>query len=177
MPIILDTPRLRLREFVPGDADALRELGGQEHVVRRLPKWQTTGEECATWIGWMRLHYKHPAKPPRVALAVTLGENGRLIGLVGVGPREDMEGQPEITGFIHEEYLRQGYGAEAADAFCAWALGTLGLPWIMGLAEPSDHAAAALFRRCGFENQGPRQVPGPGGVQIRTCFRRYPGRG
>lgn len=170
MPITLETPRLLLRELELADAPRLEEMGNQEHLVRWQPQWQTSRETWLTWVGWMRLHYKRPGKSPQLALGITLREGGGLIGLVGVTPREPLEGQPELTCFLHQDSLGLGYAAEAVEAFCPWALRTLDLPWMMGAVARENHPAVALLRRCGFENQGPRQLE----EGIVAYFRKYP---
>lgn len=170
MSITLETPRLLLRELDLPDAPQLEELGGQEHLVRWQPQWQTDRETWRTWLGWMRLHYKRPGKPPRLVLGVTLRESGTLIGLVGVTPQTALEGQPELTCLLHQDHLGLGYATEAVGAFCPWALTTLNLPWMMTAVAPANHRAIALLRRCGLENQGPRRL----GEGICTYFRKYP---
>lgn len=54
---------------------------------------------------------------------------------------------------VHRDYRQQGLGAALIDVAAGWA-GNEGLAWIDLEVLSANHAARALYRRCGFEQVG-----------------------
>ena len=117
MKILLETPRLILREYVPGDFDALHAILSDPVTMQHYPK---PYDESGThrWLSWSFDNY---ARYGYGLWAVELKESGEFIGDCGITMQcIDGETLPEIGYHIHRDHWRQGYGKEAASAVRDW---------------------------------------------------------
>lgn len=167
----LETPRLLIRPFLPGDLEAAHrildvELGdvnfGSEGVKSRAERQE--------WLEWSILNYRQLAalyQPPYGDRAVALkdsGEGNPVIGAVGFVPSFGPFGQlpsfggrrspntPEFGLFyaISPRYQRQGYASEAVQVMIHYAFSELNLARIVATTTYDNAASMAVMRRLGM---------------------------
>jgi tRNA (cmo5U34)-methyltransferase len=141
--MIVFTPRLILRPLGPADAAG------------------TARRECPD-----------PRTGP-VAWAVTLRETGETAGRVGIGPREELGGEVELSYAISERHAGRGYATEAAKAAVWWAFERGGLDYLAALALPGDAASRRVLDKLGFVPAGTRRFAGGDTVQTYDYLRFY----
>ncbi len=116
--MIIETERLKLREYTFDDFDSLYEILSDEETMRHYPK-PFSEEKVRGWLQWNIDNY---AEYGFGLWAVVLKETGKMIGDCGITIQNiDGELLPEIGYHIHKKYWRQGYGSEAAKAVRDWA--------------------------------------------------------
>ena len=114
---MIETERLRLREYTPEDFDALYEIMSDPETMRHYPA-PFDEERTRRWIDWNLDNYR---KYGFGLWAVELKETGRFIGDCGIAIQNiDGEMLPEIGYHIHKDYWRRGYAKEAARAVRDW---------------------------------------------------------
>ena len=114
---IIETERLALREFNPGDVDGLFEIFGDPHAMWAYPSTKSRAETEA-WIRWAMDSYRDNGWG---LWAVTRRSDGRFLG--DCGPMlQPVEGDqvPELGYHIVRREWSRGYATEAALACRDW---------------------------------------------------------
>jgi RimJ/RimL family protein N-acetyltransferase len=159
---VLTTERLLIRELDESDLAAVERLLGP-------------GRE--RWLRWTALSYGEYAdllQPPYGERAVTLREDGRPIGAIGLVPAlgpfgllpswpdEPAGFRPEVGLFYEIEAgeRRKGYAHEAATALVQHAFLELGLGRVIATTTHDNEASIGVMRRLGMRiERNPREQP------------------
>lgn len=123
--MILETPRLILREMTDDDFSALHLILSDPETMRYYPQpYDEAG--VRRWIAWCRDSYE---KHGFGLWAVVLKETGEFIGDCGIS-LQPIHGQwlPEIGYHIRKDHWRRGYASEAAAACIRLAFERFGYP-------------------------------------------------
>lgn len=116
--MMIETERLLLREYTPGDFDALYGILSDPETMQHYPA-PFDAERTRNWIAWNLDNY---AKYGFGLWAVVLKETGEFIGDCGITLQNiDGETLPEIGYHICKKYWRRGFAKEAARAVRDWA--------------------------------------------------------
>lgn len=153
MPPRLETPRLILRPFVLGDAEAAYDvLDGHPEVWKYDPGFQRSRE----WRAAAVARYAANNEEKGVGtLAVTLRPTGELMGYVGLQhyllPREPCA-TPEIELYykLGYAYWGQGYAQEACRVMVQFAFETLRLARLVTITAAGNAASIKLLQRLGM---------------------------
>lgn len=123
--MILETPRLVLREYAPEDFEWLHPLFSDPEMMAHYPH-PFSEEETRQWIARNMARYQ---KDGFGLWVVELRESGRPIGDCGL-TMQNINGAmlPEIGYHIARAHQRKGYAAEAAGACKRWAFTAHGFP-------------------------------------------------
>ena len=133
--IVLETPRLILREFVPEDVDALAKVICDSETMKYYP---VTFDRAATveWIERNRLRY---AMDSFGLWAMILKQTGELVGDCGL-TRQDVNGTSEIEiGYhVRRDLWGQGLATEAARACREYGFAKLEAERLISLIRPEN---------------------------------------
>jgi RimJ/RimL family protein N-acetyltransferase len=149
VPTALLTPRLVIRSFEPGDAEAWVEMVSDDRVTRYLPPGPTpTLESFASVLERRRamedeIGYSMWAVEERASKV--------FVGQCGIRPVDEGNG-PEIDLAYHfrPEYWNRGFGTESAVAVLTHGLGTLGLGTIMAVVVPENIGSWRVMEHAGM---------------------------
>jgi RimJ/RimL family protein N-acetyltransferase len=124
MTVILETPRLRLRELTPGDLDAVSPMLAHPEVMRFWPR-PFTRDEAAEWVRRQLDRYAEFGHGYWLAEERATGEPVGQYGLLPLPPDLTAQGLdgPNLGYITHRPYWRRGYALEAAAACLDLALG------------------------------------------------------
>ncbi len=116
--MILESERIRFREYTMEDFDALYEILSDPETMAHYPKpYDESG--VRRWLKWSMDNY---AQYGFGLWAMELKETGEFIGDCGITlQRIDGQWLPEIGYHVHKKFWRQGLGKEAARAVRDWA--------------------------------------------------------
>lgn len=171
MSIYIETKRLILREFTLDDAEKLNDICSQSYILKWMPDWQRTIEERKTWIKWVQSNYlKSTKNVARIMLAVTLKTNKRLIGMIGIGNKEEVNDEIEIAYFISEEYCNKGYISDASKAMIEWSFANLKLDYLIAIVEPDNIPSQRVVEKCGFTKVNSIIILNSGDVKEKTFY-------
>ena len=148
---ILETPRLRLRQFRAADAEAIHDCFGDAQTMRfwsRLPHSKRIETERAVrnMTDCTPAYYRFWA----VADAAT----DRCLGLASYHDGHIRSKRAAIGYMIEPSRLRQGLGSEAVGAVLEYCFGVLGLNRLEALINPANAASQALVAKFGFRCEG-----------------------
>lgn len=148
----LNTERLVLRPFRPGDADRVTELAGEREIALNTlniphPYARHHAEE------WIASHAGQMERRESVTYAITMRLGGSLIGAAGLilDPPNEVA---ELGYWVGRPYWGNGYAAEAARALVGWGFAALGLHRVHASHFPRNPASGAVLRRIGMRREG-----------------------
>jgi RimJ/RimL family protein N-acetyltransferase len=161
----LETERLVLRSFAPGDvesfagfyaSEASRFVGGPENGV-------ATWRRIASYAGcWMLRGYGK--------FVVEEKASGRAVGIVGPWFPDGWP-EPEIGWTILPEFEGRGYATEAAARAIAFAYDELGWTTAMSAIFPGNERSFRLAGRLGARYDGSAEIKPYGALEI---YRHLP---
>lgn len=166
---VIKTERLLLRPFCEEDASALTSIANEPHILKWMPDWESTPEDTKGLIRYFVSQLESASKDKvRVMFAVEL--NGGVIGMVGIGNKEEVDNEIEIAFFISEPFAGKGYTTEAAKAVSSWALTTLGMEYLMAIVETDNYPSQRVIEKCGFERLGTRWILNSGETEEKPFY-------
>jgi ribosomal-protein-alanine N-acetyltransferase len=148
----LETERLILRPFEPGDAEELHAVHADPTTFAYIGSPPPSSiEETRARIERIRARLEDRISGP---WAVVEKSSGRLIGDSGLQILED---GPEVElGYkLGREFRGRGFATEAGRAWVAYGFETLGLDRIVAVAWPENTASWRVMEKCGMTLVGP----------------------
>jgi [ribosomal protein S5]-alanine N-acetyltransferase len=149
---ILETPRLRLREFVPEDADALALILSDAETMRYYPVlFDRAGVE--EWIARNRRRYAANGHGlwAMILKPTLLNSNEELIGDCGV-TLQPVDGADELEVGYHlrRDHWGHGYATEAAQACRDRAFVNRNVEHVISLIRPENMPSRRVAERNGM---------------------------
>lgn len=148
MAILLETPRLILREWRESDIPELVPLIGTREVAEttlRIPFPYEKKHACEFIASVPKEH--------EVRLAIQVRSDGRLAGGIGLHPKMEHQ-RAEIGYWIGVPFWSKGYATEAAREVVRYGFETLNLNRIFGGLFEGNAASRAILLKLGMEYEG-----------------------
>lgn len=135
---VIETERLLLREFVPGDVELLAPIFADAEMMRYYPA-PFSRERTQGWIDWNMGHYRERGHG---LWALVRREDGLFLGDCGIAP-QPIEGEEwlEIGYHVRREEWGKGYATEAARACRDYAFDQLGAARVCSIVHPENEAS------------------------------------
>jgi len=148
----LQTHRLLIREFAPGDENDVHEYASDPEVVRFMAWGPNTLEQTREF------HAKKlaPHPDPRIEyeLAIVLKAERKLIGGVGMRIKNAAHREGDIGYVLNRRYWNRGIMTEAAGAMLELGFGELGLHRIYATCDALNAASARVMQKLGMQYEG-----------------------
>jgi RimJ/RimL family protein N-acetyltransferase len=142
--VVLETPRLVLRTFGPDDLPLYAALNADLEVMRYLGGAALPREESDEIAEWANECF---ADEGIGLLAVERRTDGRFLGMCGVAHEDWYPEDVQLGWRLAREHWGQGYATEAATAWVGHALGPLGYPRVLAVADlPNDRSRGVMLR-------------------------------
>ena len=148
LPIV--TPRLKIRPFVPGDAEPMMAVYGDADVMRYIPGGPLPDVDAVRAI--MEEQIVAQAERGYAYYAVELIADGSVVGDAGFGLFEPT-GDVELGYTFARRAWGVGYATEAAAACLAAALAGLDVPRVIAVAEVENVASHRVAERIGMRRE------------------------
>jgi RimJ/RimL family protein N-acetyltransferase len=144
---ILETSRLLLREFVPGDADVLARVLSDPDTMRFYPApYDRAGVE--QWIGRNLRRYSEDGHG---LWAVVLKSSGELIGDCGLTVQDvDDVDEIEIGYHVRRDLWGRGLATEAARGFRDYGFERLPVERLISLIRPENLPSRRVAEKNGM---------------------------
>jgi RimJ/RimL family protein N-acetyltransferase len=148
--VILETQRLRLRNWLEGDRDLFREINSDSKVMEFFP-FRRSHEEADLLFDRVNAMIREDGLG---FYAVELKESGESLGFCGLAPA-NMPGifppeTIEIGWRLATRFWGNGYITEAAKALLEYGLKAKGLDAIISFAVAQNHRSTAVMKRIGM---------------------------
>jgi [ribosomal protein S5]-alanine N-acetyltransferase len=162
----LETPRLVIRTFEPGDGEAWVAMLADPEVRRFLPG--AAAPTMETFHGVIEGRHAMEREGGYAMWAVDEKETGTFVGQCGLRPVGSVMAQPgalapaaeggrrefDLAYHFIQACWNKGYATEAAGAVLAHGLGPLGLDCIIAVAMPDNIGSWRVMEKLGMRYQG-----------------------
>jgi RimJ/RimL family protein N-acetyltransferase len=149
----LNTQRLCLREFVPGDWRAVLSYHRDPRYLRYYPWDDRTEADARAFVGMFLLQPKEQPRR-RFQLAIIRRSDASLIGNCGIRRKPDNDWEADIGYELAPDCWGQGFATEAARAMVDFGFRELGLHRISSWCIADNTASARVLERLGFRQEG-----------------------
>jgi RimJ/RimL family protein N-acetyltransferase len=152
--IPVETERLRLREFAPGDLDALASLHGDAELVRWIP-WGPRSREEAREVLERKMTQTELREPGLggIALAIETREGRDFVGDLTLGYNSREHSLAEIGFLLAREHHGEGYAVEAGREMLRIAFEELDFHRVIGRTDERNPASAKTLERLGMRRE------------------------
>jgi RimJ/RimL family protein N-acetyltransferase len=149
----LETTRLTLRPFSPGDLEELYAIHSRPEVARYL-YWEARDREQVREVLAAKLRQSALEDEGQgLALAVVWRDAGTLVGEVSLQWLSRHHRQGEIGFVFHPDHQGKGLAREAAEVVLRLGFADLGLHRIIGRCDVLNQLSAKLLQRLGMRRE------------------------
>jgi RimJ/RimL family protein N-acetyltransferase len=154
-PPCLDTPRLRLRQFVEADLDEYARITADPEVMRYVGGAPLSRDEAWRSLGYILGHWKIRGYG---LWAAEEKASGALVGRIGLYRPEGWPGL-EVGWLVDRARWGEGFAPEGGAAAMAHAFEGLGAKRLISVIEPGNAASVRVAEKLGerFEREQPLQ--------------------
>ncbi len=149
----IETERLLLRPFEPGDLRALHAIHGDRENVRWLYHDARSLEETREVLTRKIAGSAVRAEGEWLSAAVVLRDTGELVGDVALLWASAAHRQGELGFVFHRAHHGRGYATEAGRPMLAFAFACLGLHRVVGRLEPRNAGSARVLEKLGMRRE------------------------
>jgi RimJ/RimL family protein N-acetyltransferase len=149
----IETARLTLRPFAPGDLDDLYAYQSRPEVARYL-RWDPRDREQARQaLAHQSGETTLSAEGDWLAFAVVWREAGKVVGEAGLRLVSWENRQGEIGFVFNPGYHGRGLATEAAESLLTLGFDAIGWHRIIGSCDARNHPSARLMERLGMRRE------------------------
>ena len=151
--MLIETPRLCLREFEVGDWRAVLAYQSDPRYLKLYAWTERTEADVRAFVA--RFVTSQAVEPRlKYQLAVTLREGGTLIGNCGIRLGEPGTRSGDLGYEISPDHWGCGYATEAARAMVGFGFEALGLHRVWGECVPENAASRRVMEKLGMRPEG-----------------------
>src|SRR6266702_7379647 len=149
----IETERLALRPYAPGDFDALLAIESRPDVNRYLYSEPRSGAEVRGVLERKLAETSLADEGDTLAVAVVLRATGAMIGGCILHWTSREHGLGEIGFVLHPDHHGHGYATEAARPLLEFGFAAVGLHRIIGRLEARNAASARVLEKLGMRRE------------------------
>lgn len=150
----LETPRLVLRAFVPGDWEAVNAMLSDPEATRYMHFKTWTETRRRDWFDTC-LAEAQRSDAGSIQWAIVHKDSGDVLGWCGIGASSEPANAHGISfGYLlGRAYWNHGYMTEALRAVFAFEFETLGVPRLSATCEVDNPASARVMEKAGMRRE------------------------
>lgn len=149
----LETERLTLRAFQPGDFDPLHAMRSDAEVARYL-YWAAQTKDEVRRVLEQKIGFRSiRAEGDVLAIAAVLRSTGQVVGDFILRCLSWEHGVLEIGFTVHPDHQRRGYATEASRALLALAFERAGAHRVVGHLDARNVASASVLEKLGMRRE------------------------
>ena len=151
--VSLETPRLLLRRFTPGDAQAMYDNWASDRSVTKFLTWPPHENVDAT-RSIIESWCKEYEKENYYHWAIVLKELGEPIGSLIAICEDDRVACAQIGYCIGKAWWHQGIMSEALRSVMDFLFDEVGMNRLEARHDPNNPHSGAVMRKCGMQYEG-----------------------
>ncbi|MEM8889896.1 MAG: GNAT family N-acetyltransferase [Bacteroidota bacterium] len=148
--IIIETPRLYIREYLLSDLEAIHEYASKTEVVQ-YQNWgpnrlQDTRQFLAEVMSW-------PKQNPRLSYGFCIASkiDNSCMGGCGIYLNKQGENRAKIGYILNPKHWNQGFTTEATKALAVYAKNELNIDLIEATCDVRNIASKRVLEKSGFQ--------------------------
>lgn len=149
----VETARLTLRPFTPGDFDDLHAYQSRSDVARYLHWGARDRAQVREALVQQCEETALSAEGDWLTFAVVWREAGKVVGEAGLKLISWENRQGEIGFVFNPDYHGRGLATEAAESLLVLGFDTIGWHRIIGSCDARNHPSARLLKRIGMRQE------------------------
>jgi [ribosomal protein S5]-alanine N-acetyltransferase len=153
IPLPINTSRLTIRRFAPGDWKDLMELMADEELFRYTEGRPLEEEEILRWLESDN-HIKLTTPNQTFCLAIEEKEQAKLIGYIALMITDPHRLQARVNVYLNHNFQRKGFALEALQALLGFCFEGIKLHRVSAACDSRNTAACRLFDRAGLRREG-----------------------
>jgi RimJ/RimL family protein N-acetyltransferase len=143
--IEIETARLHLRQFTPGDLDDLYSIFSDPDVVKYMKTGEPASrEETERALTSIIQHWKQQGFGRWAAVDKQRGK------LIGYGGLRNLYGTPELVYLLAKPYWGQGLATEMARACLKWGFEERAFERVVAITRPEHAASRRVMEKIGM---------------------------
>lgn len=150
-PILVETKRLRLREFNMEDLEALTLLDSDPEVMRYISDGRP--REANVIESSLKLTLEYYRNHPGLGVWANELRDGTMIGWACLKNLDKTE-EIEVGYRYYKAHWGQGYATEAAQALVQHGFESIELQEIVGITHPGNLASQRVLQKAGLQPDG-----------------------
>ena len=153
MAFLLETERLRIRQFQDSDLESFFDYRNDPDVAR-YQGWNVPYPREKAFEFVAEMSAKDPSTQGEwFQAAIEEIETGEMIGEVAFFLKKD-DPQAYMGYTIARQYWRKGYGMEAVHCLLTYLFGKLNLHRVIAITDVENVASFRMLERMGFRREG-----------------------
>jgi RimJ/RimL family protein N-acetyltransferase len=144
----LETTRLILRQFAPGDWDAVNKMLSDPLTTRYMHFAKWTEDQRRRWFDWCMANAQQP-DADAINWAIVRKDAGDVIGWFGIGTSSE----PSFGYLLDRAFWNQGYMTEALRAVLAYEFDTRCALQVRATCETANPASARVMEKVGMRRE------------------------
>lgn len=149
----LKSERVNLREMVEKDWLDVHKYASQEKVCQYQPWGPNSEQESEDFVKQVIFDAKKE-KRSRYVFAITLNENGKMIGAGEINIRDWNNRVGEIAYIINPDYWGLGYATEVGKVLIPFGFSQLHLHRIFATCDPRNIGSSRVLEKVGMTKEG-----------------------
>jgi RimJ/RimL family protein N-acetyltransferase len=151
----ITTARLTLRELTMDDYPDLLAYERDPRYQRFYPEsWTDRSDTQVREFVQMQIDDRAETPRRKFQLAITLPDDGRLIGNCGIRRKDSNEFEADIGYELNPEHWGHGYATEAARAMVAFGFDELRLHRVSATGIADNVGSARVLEKAGLRREG-----------------------
>ena len=159
MKIYLETERMRLREFVPEDADLLVDLDSDPRVTRYINGGKPTPREYVVESVMPRLMSYYERNDGLGLWAALHKPDNEFMGWFLFRPFLPDPDKTELGYRLKHKFWGQGFATEGSQALIVKGFGSLGVTRVVAIADPENIGSRRVMEKVGMTLEGDHIEP------------------
>ncbi len=169
LPLPVETDRLNLRRFRPGDWKDLLEFMSDESLFQYEGGGPLEEEQLLHWLD-AEVHVKLTTPDQMFYLGIELKEPTKLIGHIGLRFVDPLQAGVRIL--LNRNYQGQGFAAEALEGLFRFCFKGIKLHRLTAASDARNTGACKLFEKVGMRREGEflKSIPSHEGWQSSVAY-------
>ena len=148
----LITPRLRIREFIESDYQALRDMDSRTEFNTYEREYASEAETRGSLDESISTQLKIPRTVYR--LAITIPPVDTVKGVINISRQQEKIREWEVGWAVHPDEWNKGFATEAAWSVIDWAFREFNLHRVVAFCHADNAASVRVMEKLGMRCDG-----------------------
>ncbi len=151
--MMINGDRILLRDINKNDWSDVHQYASQAIVCKYQPWGPNTIKESQTFVNEAVIDLKKSPRT-RFVFAIIVKQTEKLIGVIELNIRDEINRKSEVGYIIHPDYWGQGFATEAAKLIVNYSFTQLNMHRIYATCDPRNIESSKVLEKIGMTLEG-----------------------